>query len=100
MAPDNKREGFAEGILSTVEKIQESYRWWKQYSFWEKDHKKWVLRSGRMDPETLGEEEAGIEEGEESGRNYFVWSQFYSKGLLSLPRGSTWDEAHRQGFLP
>ena len=53
-----------------------------------------------MDPETLGKEEAGIEEGEESSRNYFVWSQFYSKGLLSLPRGSTWDEAHRQGFLP
>lgn len=85
MGPDNKREDFAEGILSTVEKIKESYRWWKQYSLWEEDHKKRVLRSRRVDPETLGEEEAGIEEGEEPGRNYFLWSQFRSEGLLSLP---------------
>ena len=85
MAPDNKREDFAEGILSPVAKIQESCRWWTQYSLWEEGHKKWVLRSGRMGPETLGEEEAGIEEAEEQGRNYFVGIQFYSKGLLSLP---------------
>lgn len=38
-----------------------------------------------MDLETLGEEEAGIGEGEERGRNYFLWSQFHSKGPLSLP---------------
>lgn len=85
MVPDNKREDFAEEILSTVEKIKESYRWWKQYSLWEEDHKKWVLRSRRMDLETLGEEEADIEEREEWGRNYFRWSQFHSEGLLSLP---------------